>query len=351
MFKSPDETRMFTDTTITGGTLNKYYHILNIFGFRLNMFPEENIEIIGCNDDVTQAEKRNGLSQERAEKVFNYLRDIWKISPDRMKIVARNLPALPSNKTDSLGKLENRRVEIVSKEWEVYKPIFDKDVSKLPQPEDMIFQMSNGIDNEIVASRKIVIKREDKDWITITDIGTTDTAHTWDWTNEDGAYPEDNVSYTAQLFVTTKSGAVCSSDPVEIPTLQVSTQERIIATGEGKTKEDYSLILFPFNSAEAGPVNERVMRDYVYGRIFPTSDIIVTGHTDIVGLFDYNVKLSERRAATVRNGIHRQSGGKYQNLQVSGVGPATPLYPNEVPEGRFYNRTVHVQIESTITSQ
>jgi outer membrane protein OmpA-like peptidoglycan-associated protein len=168
--------------------------------------------------------------------------------------------------------------------------------------------------------------------------------------NEEGHYPTDNVSYTAQLFVTTKSGKVCTSEPVEIPVLQVSTQERIVATGEGKTKEDYSLILFPFGSDKAGPVNERVMRDYVYGRVFPTSDIHVTGHTDIVGLFDFNVKLSTRRANTVKNGINKESGGKYKSMEVSGVGPENPLYPNDEPEGRFYNRTVHVQIESTITA-
>ncbi|MDR0927868.1 MAG: OmpA family protein [Ignavibacteria bacterium] len=351
LFKSPDATRVFTDSTISGGTLSKYYHILNIFGFRLNTNPNEKLEIVGCNDGVTAAEKTPGLSKSRADVVFNYLRDVWNIAPERMKVTARDQPANPSNKTDSLGKLENRRVELICSEWEVFKPIFDKDVSKLPQPDEMQFQLSNGIEDAIVASRKIVIKHGDAEWLTITNIGTNKATCDWDWTNKDGEYPTDNVSYTAQLFVTTKSGAVCTSDPIEIPVLQVSTQERIIATGEGKTKEDYSLILFPFNSADAGPVNERVMRDYVYGRVFPTTDILVTGHTDIVGLFDYNVKLSERRATTVKNGIQKQSGGKFKSMLVKGVGPETPLYPNDLPEGRFYNRTVHVQMESTITSE
>lgn len=348
VFKSHNDTRIFSDSTISGGTLNKYYHILNIFGFRLIKNPNEKIEIIGCNDDVTPSEKRAGLSKERAEAVYNYLRDIWEVPTDRMKLTFRDLPRTASNKNDSLGRQENRRVELVSTEWEIYKPIFDKDVSKLPQPDDMVFKMSNGVDNDIVASRKIVIKRGEAEWLTITDIGISDTAYTWDWTNEEGRYPTDNVPYTAQLVITTRTGKVCTSDPVEIPVLQVSTEEQMIATGEGKTKEDYSLILFPFNSAEAGAVNERVMRDYVYGRVFLTSDIIVTGHTDIVGLRDHNIKLSERRAATVRAGIQRHSGGKYKSLAVSGVGPEDPLYTNVLPEGRFYNRTVHVLIESII---
>jgi outer membrane protein OmpA-like peptidoglycan-associated protein len=349
-FKSPSETRLFTDTTISGGTLSKYYHILNIFGFRLVKNPNEKIEIVGCNDAETPAEKRAGLSKERADLVYNYLKDIWNISPDRMKLTYRDIPVTASNRKDSLGMRENRRVEIISTEWEVFKPIFDKDFSKLPQPDDMVFRMTNGIEEDIVASRKIVIKHGNDEWITLDKIGTNTAEFTWDWTNDEGKYPTDNVPFTAQLFVTTKSGAICTSDPVEIPILQVSTEERIIATGEGKTKEDYSLILFPFGSDQAGPVNERVMRDYVYGRIFSTSDIIVTGHTDIVGLFDFNVKLSMRRATTVKNGIQKQSGGKFKSMNVTGVGPDNPLYPNDIPEGRFYNRTVNVQIESTITS-
>ena len=350
LFKTPEETRIFTDTTIIGATLDKYYHILNIFGFRLNRHPDVKIEIVGCNDAVNPGEKREGLSKERADNVYNYLKDIWKISPDRMKLTYRNLPESPSNVKDSLGQIENRRVEIICNEWEVFKPVFDKDLATLPQPDNMVFQLFNGIDNDIVASRKIVIKRGNKEWVTLNKIGITESTYTWDWTNEDGQYPTDNESYVAQMFVTTKSGAVCSSDPVEIPTLQVSTQERIIATGEGKTRENYSLILFPFGSAEAGPVNERVMRDYVYNRVIPTSEIQVIGHTDIVGLFDYNVKLSSRRANTVRTGIHKQSKGQYKALNVKGVGPEDPIYPNDIPEGRFYNRTVQVLIESIITS-
>jgi outer membrane protein OmpA-like peptidoglycan-associated protein len=350
VFKSANETRMFSDTTIVGATLDKYYHILNIFGFRLTKHPDVTIEIVGCNDAVNEGEKRKGLSKERADNVYNYLKDIWKISPDRMKLTYRDLPANPSNSKDSLGQIENRRVEILCNEWDVFKPVFDKDVATLPQPDDMIFQLFNGIDNDIVASRKVVIKRGDEDWVVLDDIGITEPTYTWDWTSEDGKYPVDNAAFTAQMFVTTKSGAVCSSDPIEIPTLQVSTEERIIATGEGKTRENYSLILFPFGKHEAGPVNERVMRDYVYNRVMQTSDIKVIGHTDIVGLFDFNVNLSKRRANTVRQGIHKHSGGRYKSLDVNGVGPEDPIYPNEIPEGRFYNRTVQVLIESVITT-
>jgi outer membrane protein OmpA-like peptidoglycan-associated protein len=52
------------------------------------------------------------------------------------------------------------------------------------------------------------------------------------------------------------------------------------------------------------------MRDYVYERCKPNSNIEVIGHTDVVGLYDHNKKLSERRANTVYNGIMKTTGGK-----------------------------------------
>ena len=351
VFKSRQDARNFTDTTIIGGTIEKYQHILNIYGFRLNMYPNEKIEIVGNNDDETHLEKTTpNLSQSRADLVRNYLRDIWGITEDRMTVRSRNIPEAPSNRKDSLGMEENRRVELRSTEWEVFKPIFDKDLSKLPQPDDMTFVLSNGVGDDLVASRQVVIKRGDAVWKTLTnsDLGAiTNTEFVWDWTDENGEYPADNTPFTAQLFITTTSGAVCTSDPIEIPVMQVSTQERLVATGEGRTREDYSLILFPFGSDQGGPINERVMRDYVYGRVVPTSDIVITGHTDIIGLFDRNVQLSQRRANSVRTGIQRHSG-RFKSMSVSGVGPENPMYPNDFPEGRFYNRTVRVQIESTI---
>ena len=348
-FRNTSETRMFSDETIAGGTLAKYYHILNIFGFRLTKHPNEKIDIVGTNNQITPEERRAGLSKERADNVFNYLRDVWNISPDRMRVVYRDVPQTPSNQRDSLGIQENRRVELISSEWEIFKPIFDKDVSRLPQPEEMVFELHNGIDDEIVAKRELIIKRGETVWHRVTtELGTTNPTYEWDWTNENGEYPLDNVPYTAQLFVTTNTGAVCSSDPIEIPVMHVSSEERVIAIGEEKTREEYSLILFPFDSHEAGPINERVMRDYVYTRVFPLSEIVVTGHTDIIGLYDRNMRLSERRAATVRDGIQRSSRGKFKSMNVRGVGPNTPLYTNDLPEGRFYNRTVHVLIESLI---
>ncbi len=349
-FKSAADTRGFSDTTIAGGTLNKYYHILNIYGFRLNQFPDAKIEIVGTNDGTTAPEKRPGLSKERAEVVYNYLKDVWNISPDRMKLTFRDKPAVVSNLNDSLGIQENRRVEILCNDWNVTKPVFDKDPTTFPQPEEMKFVLKNGIDDAIIASRRIEIKRGTENWITLNDLGNTNNPSViWDWTNENGQYPKDEVPYTATLIVRTQGGAECASDPIDIPVKQITSLDKRVETEGDSTLERYNLILFPFNSHDAGPINDRIMREYVYERVRPTSVVEVVGHTDVVGLFDHNLRLSERRANTVYEGINRATGRRYAILNKKGVGEDDPLYTNDLPEGRFYNRTVQVIIRTPVS--
>lgn len=349
---SNDYISSFNDTTIAGGTLDKYYHVLNIYGFRLKQHPDTKITLVGCNDNITDKEKGNlELSKARATAVYNYLRDVWGISEDRMKIESRNFPEVKSNPKDSLGLQENRRVEVRCDDWRIMKPVFEVDPKTFPQPVTMEFITTNGIADDIIASKRIEITRNGQSWNNLSNLATKTNSFEYNWKNTSGKYPvvPDNAPYVAQLIVTTKSGAECKSDPIEIPVYHATTSDRKIVTGADSTQENYSLILFPFNSADAGPLNERIMNDYVYGRVYPTSNIQVIGHTDIIGLYETNKKLSEKRAGTVYNGINKVSKRKYGNLDRSGVGEDNPLYNNDLPEGRFYNRTVQVLIQTPLS--
>lgn len=350
VFKNAAQTAGFSDTTIPGGTLDKYYHMLNIYGFRLSQHPDSKIEIVGCNDGTRDLEKKTpNLSKDRATIVYNYLKDIWGISPDRMKLTVREKPALVSNLQDSLGIQENRRVEILCNDWDIMKPVFVVDTRTVPEPDTMAFKLNNGIDNSIISKRRIEVKRGDKMWKQIDDLGIIETKKGFDWMNDDLEYPKDEVPYTAQLIVTSTRGFECKSDIITIPVKQVKASDRVVGTTKDSTFERYNLILFPFNSAEAGAINNRIMNDYVYGRVKPTSSVVVIGHTDVVGLYEHNQTLSEKRSATVKAGINTKTGSKYSSLDARGVGEDSPLYTNDLPEGRFYNRTVQVIIRTPVS--
>jgi len=337
----------FTDTTIQGGTLDKYYHVLNIYGYRLTKFKDAKVTITGTNDNVTPDEKGNTeLSKKRAQVVYDYLKNVWNIDESRMTLKFQNFPDTKSNPKDSLGWQENRRVEMYCSEWEVAKPVFEKDPKIFPQPETMNFLLNNGIEDGLIAKRTVQIMKGGQPWKTITTDDITGTTMNWNWKSEMSKYPKDEQNFTAKLIISTKSGAECISEPIDIPVMQVTSEKKKIEQGADTLYENYSLILFPFNSFAAGPLNEKIMNDYVYNRCQPTSVISITGHTDVIGLFETNKKLSINRAKTVNTGIQGKTKGKYGSLTSDGVGEDSALYTNDLPEGRFYNRTVQVLIKT-----
>lgn len=349
LFSDPSQTEGFTDTTIPGGTLQKYYHMLNIVGFRMRKNPDTKIEIVGCNSNQPALNEVREVSGRRGQIVYDYLTKIWQIDASRIKLLPpRDLPEAISNINDSLGIVENRRTEIRSTDWEVVKPIVNTDFRRTPQPDTMHFIMKNGINDELISRRSIEIKRNGQPWYTMNDLGRTETvspAYNWGRNANEDSIPNNETPYTAQLVVYSQDGKECRSPEIEIPVEIVTTQEKRSERLVDSTKNIYSLVLFKFNSPEAGPLNERILREYIYADVQSGARIDVTGHTDVVGLEDRNLKLSIDRSATVVNGIRKNvRANVYSWLNGKGVGENDPLYPNDLPEGRFYNRTVQVRI-------
>jgi len=73
----------------------------------------------------------------------------------------------------------------------------------------------------------------------------------------------------------------------------------------------------------------------------PDLSVSIDGHTDAIGLHDYNVKLSQDRAASVVAAIVAAGidGGR---LKSAGYGPDKPIAPNDTDEGRAKNRRVEL---------
>ncbi len=349
LFSDPSQTENFNDTTIPGGTLQKYYHMLNIVGYRLRKNPSTKIEIVGNNSGQPEIGETKDVSTVRGQVVYDYLTKIWQIDPSRIKLLAaRDLPEHPSNRKDPLGLVENRRTEIVSDDWEVVKPIVQVDLRRYPQPDTMHFQMRNGINDGLVARRAIEIKRNGTDWYTMTDIGTTDPvspAYNWGKQANEDSIPNNETPYSAQLVVYSRDGKECRSNELQIPVMivtnEIKRRERLVDS----TIDRYSLVLFKFDSPEAGALNDRIIREFILPGVRPGAKINVTGYTDVVGLDDRNMKLSGDRANTVVQAVKRNvKAGLYNSLNGRGVGETAPLYSNDLPEGRFYNRTVQVII-------
>jgi OOP family OmpA-OmpF porin len=72
----------------------------------------------------------------------------------------------------------------------------------------------------------------------------------------------------------------------------------------------------------------------------PGSTAVVEGHTDSVGDDAYNQKLSERRAAAVKNVLISDFGVSSSKVSSVGYGEARPVATNDTAAGRAENRRV-----------
>lgn len=70
--------------------------------------------------------------------------------------------------------------------------------------------------------------------------------------------------------------------------------------------------------------------------------ILIAGHTDDKGEADYNQKLSERRAAAVRNYLIENYNLSAERLGAKGYGKMQPIADNATSEGRYQNRRVEI---------
>ena len=81
---------------------------------------------------------------------------------------------------------------------------------------------------------------------------------------------------------------------------------------------------------------------------YPQTATTVEGHTDSVGNATYNQKLSERRAAAVRDTLVNQFGVEADRVNAVGYGKDRPVADNATSEGRAINRRVEASVEAQV---
>jgi outer membrane protein OmpA-like peptidoglycan-associated protein len=114
-------------------------------------------------------------------------------------------------------------------------------------------------------------------------------------------------------------------------------QARLDAALRGKNIE------FASDGAELTPVGQAVV-DEVYDLIVDTDvKLVITGHTDAQNTPEYNLALSERRAAAVRDTLIER-GIDPSRLYSAGFGESRPIASNDTPEGRQDNRRTEFHI-------
>jgi hypothetical protein len=103
-------------------------------------------------------------------------------------------------------------------------------------------------------------------------------------------------------------------------------------------------VLFDFNRASLKP-GAKVRLAKVAGILlaYPDLHLKIEGYTDNIGTPSYNVQLSNRRAASVRDYLVSQ-GVPASNVTAEGLGESNPVASNATAAGRQMNRRVDLVV-------
>lgn len=108
-------------------------------------------------------------------------------------------------------------------------------------------------------------------------------------------------------------------------------------------------VKFDFDKAQVKPesvADIRALADFM--NQYPQTATTVEGHTDSVGTDAYNQRLSERRAAAVRDVLVNQYGVDAGRVSSVGYGESRPVADNATEAGRAVNRRVEAEVEAQI---
>ena len=129
----------------------------------------------------------------------------------------------------------------------------------------------------------------------------------------------------------------------ELEKLENAEVERV---GEGIKITFDSGLMFPINQytlTEQSRTNLGELAESL--KAHPDTNILIEGHTDNTGKEAYNMKLSKRRAASVKNYL-TSLGVDNSRLELAAFGEELPIASNDTEEGRQKNRRVEVAISA-----
>ncbi len=321
-----------------------YYNIMNILGDRMLKNPNSKITLVGSS------EKGHEEGVILANSVKSYLCDIWEINPSRIAIEGRDKPKLPSEKPGADMDLDmlrqgDRRVTIESNSPEILmefqagsdaplKPVVLHTLQEAPLDSYVDFTVENA--SEIFESWSLVTKNNNGETklfgpYTVSEVSIPGKSIL-------GEIPESDVSI--KMIGETKDGVKIEKDTVV---------HMVLWTASEVDEMMRFSIIYGFDSYNAINLYEKYLTEVIIPKIPKNSHVIISGYTDITGSTSYNEQLSKDRANNVKDILQaglNKLGRTDVILDVKSFGEQLEYAPfeNKLPEERFYNRTVIIDI-------
>jgi outer membrane protein OmpA-like peptidoglycan-associated protein len=320
-----------------------YHSILNIMGDRMRANPQSSITLSGSSDEG-QAE-----GKVMAENIKQYLVAVFGILPSRITTAGRDKPSIPSEQPGATKELAllregDRRVDIESTSPELLlqvggstsaflKPVQITAVQDDPLDSHVLFTAAGA--DELLESWSVKVADEQGN-----------EQHYGPYTKDQASVPGKTIlgnntqgNYKILLLGQTKSGN----------TVRKESSVSLVKMDDPKQEGLRYSILFDFDKSKTIAAYEKFLAEIVTPLIPENGTVIIHGHTDIIGEETYNQALSRERAMEVKKIIeqalsdNRKKGVKFE---IYGFGEDAGMSPfeNNLPEERFYNRTVIIDI-------
>jgi len=339
---SPELAKKFTLRSIeSSDALETYYNVLNILGRRLADNPQISITIVGSNAHKGIERNNRELSMARANAVKSYFTDVWNIDEKRIAVNARNLPRQATDSDEEGADDENRRVEILSNSNSLYEPVITGDTIRVLSNTTIRFYPNSDAQAGI-KEWKLTVNFNNAIAQEFTGKGKLPEFIDWALDNDNPAAPHRSGILTYTLSVFDNLNQSFETRQQRIPIEQITVDRKRLEQREDTEYEYYRLILFDYASSNLRAEHRQVV-DFIKDRITPKSKVTITGFTDKIGKEDVNLRISTQRA----NAVARRMN--IPGSVVRGVGESQLLYPNDLPEARFYCRTVTIMVETKVS--
>ncbi len=129
----------------------------------------------------------------------------------------------------------------------------------------------------------------------------------------------------------------CPDTPAGTAVNSIGCDENVAIVLEG--------IFFEYKSFDLTADSKTILNDVASKLIAANAEVLVAGHTDSIGGNTYNLRLSDKRAASVQEYLVSQ-GVPAQSISSQGFGEENPIATNDTDEGRAQNRRVEMQIQN-----